>query len=142
MEKDKENPEISKADQTEDSTHSGENDRVAIEIPKADEREVVKISSGEIGNIKKKFEKIDQILFGVMIAVVLSIVAIIVSVIGLFLDQMRHNNAAYKEYSEKLQVIESIKNSNSELLNQNSQNQELIIKQQKQILEQFKSGEK
>jgi hypothetical protein len=108
--------------------------KVQIKIPKADEKEVATLPSGEIGNIKKKFEKIDQILFGVMLAVVLSLVAIIVSVIGLFLDQMRYNNAAYREYSEKIQILNSTKESNSELFEQNKQNQELILEQQGQII--------
>jgi predicted PurR-regulated permease PerM len=115
--------------------------KVTIEIPRADEKEVVTIPSGEFGEIKKKFERIDQILFGVMLSVVLSLVAIIVSVLSLFVDQMRYNNAAYKEYSEKLHVVESLRESNSNLQEQNNINQELIIKQQKQILEQIKSKE-
>lgn len=110
-------------------------DEVQIIIPKADEKEVVNLPSGEIGDIKKKFEKIDQILFGIMLAVVLSLVAIIVSVISLFLDQMRYNNAAYREYSEKIQTLDSAKEINNKLLQQNKQNQELILKQQDQILE-------
>lgn len=109
--------------------------QVQIEIPRADEKEVAMLPSGEIGSIKKKFEKIDQILFGVMLAVVLSLVAIIVSVICLFLDQMRYNNAAYKEYSEKIQMLDSAKETNNELFKQNKQNQEIILNRQDQILE-------
>lgn len=137
MGKDTENSEISTAVQAKDSTHSGENDRVTIEIPKADEREVVKIPSGDIGDIKKKFKRIDQILFGIMLSVVLSLVAIIVSVVGLFVDQMRFNNAAYKEYSEKLNVVESLKESNVTLQEQSKIDRDLIIKQQQLILEQL-----
>lgn len=110
-------------------------DKVQITIPRADEKEVTTLPSGEMGVIKKKFEKIDQILFGIMLAVVLSLVAIIVSVIALFLDQMRYNNAAYREYSEKIQTLDSAKETNNELFQQNKQNQELILKQQDQILE-------
>lgn len=110
-------------------------------IPKADEKEVVNVSSGGIGDIKKKFEKIDQVLFGVMIAIVLSMVAIIVSVIGLFLDQMRANNLVYKEYSQKTESVEATQNANDVLLKQikdlseqNNKNQGLIIELQKQLL--------
>lgn len=111
-------------------------DKVIIAIPKADERDVVDIPPGSIlGEIKKKFEKIDQILFGIMLAVVLSLVAIIVSVVGMFLDQMRFNNAAYEEYSEKLRISELLKENILVLQDQNERNQELIIKQQKQILD-------
>lgn len=114
-------------------------EKVQITIPKANENEVATLSSGAMGmgDIKKKFEKIDQILFGIMLAVVLSLVAIIVSVIGLFLDQMRYNNVAYKEYSEKIQILDSVKEINNELLQQNKQNQELILKQQDQKSRKF-----
>lgn len=117
-------------------------EQVTIEIPKADEKEVVTIPRGEIGNIKKRFERIDQILFGIMISVVLSLVAIIVSVVGLFIDQMRYNNIAYKEYSEKIQIVETLKKDNDILQVQNKKNQELIIKQQQLILEKIKDGDK
>lgn len=113
-------------------------DKVQIKIPKADEKQVAKISPGKEGlnsDLKNRLDKIDQVLYGIMLAVVLSLVAIIVSVIGLFLDQMRFNNAAYREYSEKIQTIDSMKEINNELLRQNKQNQELILIQQNQMLE-------
>jgi len=99
-----------------------------INIPKADEKGIVNVSSGEIGNLKKKFEKIDQVLFGVMLAVVLSMVAIIISAIGLFLDQMRVNNITYKDYSQKIESVESTQRINQELLKQVTENQETIKK--------------
>ena len=105
-----------------------------IDIPKAEEKEVFYPSSGRMGAIEKKFEKIDQVLFGVMIAVVLSMIAIIVSVIGLFLDQMRTNNLVYKEYSQKTESVETTQKTNEVLLKQiqdlakqNNKNQETII---------------
>jgi len=107
---------------------------IKIEIPKVEEKEVSVISSGEIGSIKKKFEKIDQVLFGIMLAVVLSMIAIIISVIGLFLDQMRFNNTTYKEYSQRNELIENMQKINQELLQQNKSNQEAIIELQKQLL--------
>lgn len=116
-------------------------DKVQITIPRADEKEVATLPSGEMGDIKKKFEKIDQILFGIMLAVVLSLVAIIVSVIGLFLDQMRYNNAAYREYSEKIRIVDSAKETNNELLQQNKQNQELILKQLELLNKKFQDLE-
>ncbi len=113
-----------------------------IDIPKASEKEVVNVSSGEIGNLKKKFEKIDQVLFGVMIAVVLSMIAIIVSVVGLFLDQMRVNNVFYKEYSQKTESVETTQKTNEALLqeiknlsNQSKQDREII----KQLLKEKNS---
>lgn len=111
-------------------------DEIQIKIPKADEKQVVNISSGKEGinsNFKNRLDKIDQVLYGVMLAVVLSMIAIIVSVIGLFLDQMRYNNAAYREYSEKIQILDSAEKTSGDLSQQNKQNQELILKQQEQI---------
>ena len=109
-----------------------------ITIPRADEKEVAIISEGNLGfqkTVKERFEKIDSILFGVITAVVVSLVAVVIAVVGLFMDQMRYNNAAYKEYSEKIQTLDSVRKSNSVLLEQNKKNQELIIKQQNQLLE-------
>ena len=108
-------------------------EKITVSIPKADENEVANLPQGYLGNINKRFEKIDQVLFGVMIAVVLSLVAIIVSVIGLFLDQMRFNNTIYKEYSQKTNSVEITQNLNKELLEeikelsqQNKTNSQLI----------------
>jgi len=109
--------------------------KINIEIPKADEKEVVVIPSGELGNIKKRLDDMKRIIFSINIVVILAMIAIIVSVIGLFLDQMRYNNVAYKEYSQKTESVEIIQKINQELLDQNKQDQELIIKQQNQILE-------
>lgn len=111
-------------------------EKVQITIPKANEKEVANIPSGsKLGcDMEKKFEKIDGIIFGIVLVLMFSLIAIIVSVIGLFLDQMRYNNAAYREYSEKIQMLDSSKEVNNELLQQNKQNQKIILKQQNQIL--------
>ncbi len=53
----------------------------------------------------------------------------------LIIDSFHINSAIYKEYSQKTKSIEMIQKTNQELLDQNKQNQELIIKQQDQILE-------
>jgi len=58
----------------------------------------------------------------------------VIYVTGIFLDQIRYNNAAYKEYSEKTESVEQTQKINQELLEQNKQNQETIIELQKQIL--------
>jgi len=92
------------------------------------------VAVGMTPEVKNRFDKIDTILIAVIVAVVLALIAIIVSVFGIFLDQMRYNNVAYKEYSEKMGTLESLRTENQDLLNQNKQNQELIIKQQDQIL--------
>jgi len=96
-------------------------------------RRIVEDYYKRMGAIEKKFEKIDQVLFGVMIAVVLSMIAIIISVIGLFLDQMRVNNVIYKEYSQKTESVETTQKINEtlfkqiqDLAEQNKQDREII----------------
>lgn len=106
-----------------------------INIPKANEAEVVNIQPGKEGvnSLNQRLDRIDQVLYGVMLAVVLSMIAIIVSVIGLFLDQMRYNNAAYKDYSQKVQSVTETQDMNQFLLEQGEKNQQVILEQQKQI---------
>ena len=113
-------------------------DKVKIEIPRANEGEVVVVPSGTLGNIHKKLKDINQLVMSINLVVVLSLVAIIISVVGLFIDQMRYNNAAYKEYSQKKDSVENTQNINKELLDQNQKNQQLILEQQKQIIKLLK----
>ena len=109
-----------------------------ITIPRANENEVAVISKGNLGfqkDVNRRFQKIDNILFGAIAAVLVSLVAVIVAVVGLFIDQMRYNNAAYKEYTEEARILNARSESNDEFLRQNMQNQEIIIKQQLEITE-------
>lgn len=112
---------------------------VSIKIPKAKEEDVVKISKGNLGDLKehfdKQFDKIDKLLFAIVVSVVISVVGVIVAVLSIFIDQMRYNNAAYKEYSQKTKSVEMTQKINQELLEQNKKNQELIIELQKQMLQ-------
>lgn len=113
-----------------------DNSKPTIKIPKANDNEVINIPPGKGGvnsGVNRRLDKIDQVLFGIMIAVVLSMIAIIVSVIGLFLDQMRANNLFYKEYSEKIESVENTQKTNEILLKQiqdlseqNKQDREII----------------
>ena len=121
-----------------------DNPKPIIKIPRANDNEVINIPPGKGGvnsGVNRRLDKIDQVLFGVMIAVVLSMIAIIVSVVGLFLDQMRVNNLVYKEYSQKIESVETTRSANETLLRQvqdlakqNKKNQEFIIELQKQLL--------
>lgn len=106
-----------------------------IKIPKAaNEKEVAIISKGDFGDFKKRFERIDQILYGILVTVVLALAAIIISTIGIFLDQMRYNNAAYKDYTEKLNTTLINNNLNQTLLNQIKENQVQILNLQTAVL--------
>jgi len=112
--------------------------RIDIQIPKVEEKEVTKISSGDLGSIRERFEKIDNLLFAVTASVLISVVSVIIAVIGLFIDQMRYNNAAYREYSDKLNVTEDLYRTNIEVREQNNTNQEAI----KLLLEEIKAIKK
>lgn len=90
-----------------------------------------KIAIPESGYITKKeakqrFRKIDQILIVVIIAVVLATISALVSVFGIFIDQLRYNNAAYREYSDRIKLQDELK---ADI----SKNQEVLMKQQKEI---------
>ena len=73
-----------------------------------------------------------------MLTVILSMIAIIVSVIGLFIDQMRYNNAAYKDYSNRIQLSEQAIKSNDLLLKQTDLQQKQIMELQNQIIKLLK----
>jgi hypothetical protein len=83
--------------------------------------------------VKRRFDKIDALLFAIVASVVVSVIAIIISVLGIFIDQLRYNNAAYKDYSEKVQSVEQTQKSNDILLKQTDLQQKQIIDLQKQI---------
>jgi len=52
----------------------------------------------------------------------------------LIIDSFRFSSVTYKEYSGKIESLESVKMANEKLLEQNYVNQQLIIEQQQQIL--------
>ncbi|KKP43592.1 MAG: hypothetical protein UR31_C0002G0012 [Parcubacteria group bacterium GW2011_GWA2_33_14] len=88
--------------------------------------------------VKNRFDKIDTILITVVVAIIIALISIVVAVFGIFLDQMRYNNAAYKEYSEKIGTVENTQKINQQLLEQNQKNQAIIIEQQESILKLIK----
>lgn len=103
---------------------------VKIKIPETN----TTVSSSQFENeARGRFEKIDQILFAVIASVVISAIASIVAVLGLFIDQFRYNNAAYKEYSMRIESAQKSQAANNEFLKENRRNQQIIIDQQKQI---------
>ena len=85
--------------------------------------------------IEDKFSKIDDLLLAVIIVLVVMVVTMIFMVATLMIDAWRFNSATYREYSEKIDTLNSLQESNSSLTEQNVRNQELIIQQQTQILE-------
>lgn len=79
----------------------------------------------------KRIEKIDLLLFAVVII-------LLVMVATLVIDSFHINSATYREYSEKINTLDSLNGNNAHLMEQNNKNQELILKQQNQILELLK----
>ncbi|GEM_PF-2530133 len=114
---------------------------VEIKIPKVKEEEVVQIPKGSLGDIRGVETKVDQLgglIYAIVASVIVSGMAVIIAVIGIFLDQMHFNNAAFKDYAEKNSVLEQIRSENNSLMQDNKNNQTLIIGQQKQLLELMK----
>lgn len=74
--------------------------------------------TGMLPEVKNRFDKIETILATVVVAVVIALISIVIAVFGIFLDQMRYNNAAYKEYSEKTASVETTQKANEALLKQ------------------------
>lgn len=85
--------------------------------------------------IEDKFSKIDNLLLAVIIVLVVMVVTMIFMVATLMIDAWRFNSATYKEYSEKINILNSLRESNASLTEQNVRNQEVIIEQQSQIIE-------
>lgn len=109
-------------------------DKVQIEIPKADDKEVVKFSRGTLGYIKSKFKEHSFLIYSIVIIMLLTLISIIISITGLFLDQMRYNNAAYRYYTEKIQTLDELKAQEQKLLYQIKQDQQIIIKQNNALI--------
>lgn len=57
----------------------------------------------------------------------LVIIILLVMVATLLIDSFHFNSATYREYSEKLEAVDSTQKINQELLDHNKQNQDLII---------------
>lgn len=85
------------------------------------------VSAVSPDDIKRNFDRLDVILFSVVII-------LLVMVATLVIDSFHVNSATYKEYSNKLQALEQIQKSNKEMEIQNSANQAMIIQQQGQII--------
>ncbi len=75
-----------------------------------------------------KFKDVNNVLLGV-------ILILLVMVATLIIDSFHINSATYREYSKKIQTLDSIQNTNKTLFEQNNQNQVIIIEQQRQIIE-------
>lgn len=106
-------------------------EKVSIKIPK---ETVAELPKGQLGDVGEKIKRIDQLMWAILLVLVFSVVAILISVLGIFIDQIRYNNAAYREYSEKIETITNLRDQNVKLNEENKKNQDFIIQQQEQII--------
>lgn len=104
---------------------------VIIENKKVDYDFPVRIYDPK-GAIESKFDFYIKIVVGIL---VVAVITMLFMVGGFLLDALHFNSAVYKEYSDKTKSLESFQESNNLLLEQNRQNQQLILDQQKQILD-------
>lgn len=88
-------------------------------------------SSNSLSSIKKMEGKIKDINY-ILLSVIL---ILIVMVATLIIDSFHINSATYREYSEKINTLNILQDQNKELLEQNKENQELILQQQRQLIE-------
>lgn len=85
--------------------------------------------------ISRLNSRIDQ-----MNLVVLTVVVILlVMVATLLIDSFHFNSATYREYSEKLEILESLRKQEEYLQRQYLENQTILMKQQEEILNRFPS---
>ena len=76
--------------------------------------------------IDKKFDQVAILLFT-------AVIILLVMVATLLIDSFHFNSAVYKEYSDKIEFSDDLKKMNSQLLEQNNQNKEMIMILQKKI---------
>lgn len=95
----------------------------------ANEKPKIKIFD-PAADIAAKFDYYIKIVVGILVVAVLTMLFMVG---GMLLDAWHFNSAVYKEYSEKINALETVQKNNEMLLEQNKQNQELIIQQQKTI---------
>lgn len=80
-------------------------------------------------------EKLDRFFYLLFSVGLVFVVTLVVMTITLLIDSFHINSATYKEYSQKTEINEMAQEINQKLLDENKKNQELILKQQKQIIE-------
>lgn len=69
-------------------------------IFEANQEKVVDLSTGNI-ELKKRIDKHEVVIYSILLIVALSLVTVVISVTGLFLDQLRYNRATYEMLNEK-----------------------------------------
>lgn len=81
-----------------------------------------------------KFRDIHYVLIGVVVILLVMVATLLIMGATLIIDSLHLNSATYKEYSEKTDTLNLLRDTNRELLKQNQENQEFILEQQTQVL--------
>lgn len=79
-------------------------------------------------DIDDKFNNVNFLLYGVVIILIVMIATLII-------DSFHINSTIYKEYSEKINTLNDLRKNNNYLLDQNKHTQDLILKQQQEIID-------
>lgn len=105
---------------------------IEIQIPRAKNNEVVDIPSGSIlGDISKKIDQFGYLLIAIVASVIISGIAVVIAVVGIFIDQMRYNNAAYSDYSQQVKSNTSIQKEYDNKIDLMLKNQQIIMDKSK-----------
>lgn len=88
----------------------------------------------DYSDLLKKFEFQTNIVIGIFVVAFITLVCMVG---GILIDSFHFNSVVYKEYSEKTTMFDQLETTNASLQTQIQQNQELILNQQKQILNSF-----
>lgn len=86
-----------------------------------------------------KFRNIDTLIYAVVVAIVITAISAVISVGAIIIDQLHFNNQTYREFSD-------LRKGNAELMGRinalenkvENRDQQMIIEQQKQIIELLK----
>ncbi len=91
----------------------------------------IQIKKGSTGSIdsgmEKRVDRHESIIYAVIIVLLFMLAQLLI-------DSFRFSGVTYKEYSQKLDSVETSQKINNQFLEQNFENQKLILELQKQIL--------
>lgn len=85
----------------------------------------------DYSDLLKKFEFQTNIVIGVFI---IALATMIFMAATLMIDAWHFNSAVYKEYSEKIDTLGQLRAANKSLQSENKTNQEMILENQRQIM--------
>ena len=85
------------------------------------------ISSGKI-SLTSEDKKAIEDKFSLLYTLITAVVLVLIFMLGtLILDSLRFSSVAYREYSEKTEVMDNLKKLNQSLVEQNNQKDKTIV---------------